>query len=346
MTTPARLLALGMSTTQSDECKERGLSELLGRVIRVDRGMATVETATGQHRLDHPGDQEFVVGDWVGLDGNRPVALERVTELARLGGPHKDTRQAVAANIDLVVIVHSSTAQFRLQLLSTFLVMAYDAGATPLVVLSKADLCEDAAARCREMSQKLGGVETMAISTRTGEAIEPLRKKIVGKTIVLLGESGTGKSTLTNTLCGTEHFVTNDVSRSGQGKHTTTHRELVVVPSGGVIIDTPGVRDAASFSGDRGIALAFHDVIAVAATCRFHDCAHGTTAGCAVSRAVADGSLDDERVEAYFAERRQRRAVSELHEQRTRAATGRPRRRRPRLMESDDFEEDEPDGNN
>ena len=335
----SRLAALGLSASLLSECEAQGASAILGRVSRVDRGSATVETAEGALRLENAGREELVVGDWLGLDGNTPVLLKRTSELARLGGPHKDQRQTVASNVDLVVIVHSATAQFRLGLLSTFLVMAYDAGAEPLVLLSKVDLCEDVEGLTGFVTTKLGGVETLAISTTTGQGLEHLRQRINDQTIVLLGESGTGKSTLTNYLCGSEHLHAGELSRSGQGKHTTTHRELVIIPSGGVVIDTPGVRDAASFSGERGISLAFHDVSDALALCRFPDCAHGETSGCAVSEAIGSGQLDSERVDAYLAEIAQRSNVTHRLKERQRSENPKPRRRRVRAQDDDNYED-------
>jgi len=326
----SRLAALGLTKTYVDLCEAEGLSGILGRIVRVDRGTATCGTDEGSLRLENTGRKEFVVGDWLGLDDDKPVLLPRTTELTRLGGPHKDQRQAVAANVDLVVIVHSSTAQFRLALLSTFLIMAYDAGAEPLVLISKADLCDDVESLCSEIGVKLGGVTTMAISTQSGQGLENFRDLIKHKTIVLLGESGTGKSTLTNSLFGSEHLIAGELSRSGQGKHTTTHRELIVIPTGGVVIDTPGVRDAASFSGERGIALAFHDIYDVAANCHFDDCAHRETQGCAVSEAIRSGALDEERVDVYFAEVEQRAKVTHRLEERLRSESTKPQRRRSR----------------
>jgi ribosome biogenesis GTPase len=337
--TEPRLVALGLSAAARGQCEAQGLSAILGRVSRVDRGIATVETAQGALRVENAGREELVVGDWLGLDGDTPVLVNRITELARLGGPHKDQRQTVVSNVDLVVIVHSAAAQFRLGLLSTFLVMAYDAGAKPLVLISKADLCDDIDGLTDLVTTKLGGAETLAISTTTGQGLENLRQRINGQTIVLLGESGTGKSTLTNYLCGSELLHAGELSRSGQGKHTTTHRELVIIPSGGVVIDTPGVRDAASFSGERGIALAFQDVSDVIARCRFHDCAHGETSGCAVSEAIRSGQLDSERVDAYLAEIAQRANVTGRLEERQRTEAPKPRKRRVRPQDDEDTTE-------
>ena len=324
----ARLNALGLSTAQVEECQDRDLPGVLGRVSRVDRGFATIETAQGALRIETQASQELVVGDWLGGTADQAVLLTRHSELARLGGPHKDQRQTVVANVDLVVIVHSAVAQFRLELLSTFLVMAYDAGAEALVVISKSDLIDDADAVANHISTKLGGVETMTMSTATGYGLNALRQRIKDQSIVLLGESGTGKSTLTNELSGSEQLTAGELSRSGQGKHTTTHRELIVLPTGGVVIDTPGVRDAASFSGEHGIAMAFHDICDVVPHCRFSDCEHGDTAGCAVSEALASGALDLERVTAYLAEIAQRTAITLRAEERQRSSASSARGRR------------------
>jgi len=326
----ARLKALGLSTAQVEECQDRDLPGVLGRVSRVDRGFATVETAQGALRIETQASQELVVGDWVGGTADQAVLLTRQSELARLGGPHKDQRQAVVANVDLVVIVHPAVAQFRLELLSTFLVMAYDAGAEALVVISKTDLVDDADDLALAISAKLGGVETMTMSNATGYGLDALRQRIKDQSIVLLGESGTGKSTLTNELSGSEQLIAGELSRSGQGKHTTTHRELIVIPTGGVVIDTPGVRDAASFSGEQGIAMAFHDICDVVPHCRFSDCEHGDTAGCAVSEALASGALDLERVNAYLAEIAQRTATTLRAEERQRSSASSARGRRPK----------------
>jgi len=334
--TESRLISLGLTPERMAANNAQGHGDVLGRVSRVDRGIATVETAQGSLRLEIDRGEELVVGDWLARGAERPVLLERSTELARLGGPHKDQRQAVAANVDIAVIVHSSTAQFRLPLLSTFIVMAYDAGAEPLVLISKADLVHDVELLCGDIADKLGGVETMAISTQSGYGLERFREIIENKTIVLLGESGTGKSTLTNSLCGSEQLIAGELSRSGQGKHTTTHRELIVIPSGGVVIDTPGVRDASSFSGERAIALAFHDVHDRALACRFHDCAHGETQGCAVSAAIESGALDPERVETYLAEIAQRIVVTERLEERERTETPKKKKRRQRSRNTED----------
>ncbi len=296
------LESLGLDDARLAEAEALGGIGALGRVNRVDRGMATVVTEAGPLRVDNPTNDALIVGDWAVVIDGVPTRLERRTELVRRTGYRRDERQAIAANVDLVLVVRALDTAVRLNRLSTLVVIAYDSGAVPLVVLTKADLDPDPAAACQQVATGLGGVETMAISTVTGAGIDELRARVAGRTIVLLGESGAGKSTLTNALAEAQHLATADVRRDGQGRHTTTHRELVVLPTGGVVIDTPGIRDAASFGEGAGLELTFADVVELALRCRFSDCAHGPTPGCAITPAIEDGTIDQARVEAYLHE--------------------------------------------
>jgi ribosome biogenesis GTPase len=326
---------LGFDQQRAEECVAKGLEGTLGRVSRVDRVALTALTSSGPERVETTAENEFVVGDWIIFDKQKVLRLDRRTELARQAGPRGSERQAVAANVDLVLITHSLTAPFRINLLSTFLVMAFDAGALPILVLTKRDLVEEAEALQTNYAERLGGIEAIVVSTATDQGVDPLRARISGHSVVFLGESGAGKSSLTNALCGSDFLVTGDISRSGQGKHTTTHRELIVLPTGGVVIDTPGVRDAASFDQGVGITLAFHDVIAAAEQCRFSDCSHEGTPGCAVDAALRDGLLIEERVEAYFAERDHLASLGDADSKPSRGSKG----RRPRPpVEDDRFE--------
>lgn len=297
-----QLLALGYDAERDDEVAQRGLEGLVGRVVRVDRAIVTIETAATALRIKNLLAAPLIVGDWVVADGEQVVRLTRRTELVRRVGHRRDERQPIAANVDLVLVVRALDTDIRIGRLSALVVIAFDSGATPLVVLSKADRADDAMASCDKVSSSLNGVETIAISTVTGLGMDELRERIAGKTIVLLGESGAGKSTLTNALCGSDVLATSSVRRDGQGRHTTTHRQLVVIPSGGVVIDTPGVREAAAFGDGEGLELAFADVVELVARCRFPDCQHGDTPGCAVTAALEDGRLDGERLSAYLHE--------------------------------------------
>jgi ribosome biogenesis GTPase len=296
------LESLGFDQTRRQEISDLGATGICGRVVRVDRSVATVLSADGVQRVETSPSDELVVGDWVMLSNELIRRLSRRTELVRRVGANKDERQSMAANIDLVLIVRALDTEVRVNRLMSLAVVAYDSGATPLVVLTKADVCDDVPAAIEKVSIALGAVETVAISAKNGLGLVELRERIKGRTIVLFGESGAGKSTLTNILCGQELLATGEVRRDGQGRHTTTHRELVVVPSGGVIIDTPGIREAASFGEGHGIDLAFADVVAFARKCQFSDCSHLDTPGCAVNEALAQGLLIKLRVEAYLHE--------------------------------------------
>ena len=299
------LAAMGFDERRSDEIVERSLTGESGRVVRVDRSAISVRTESGTLRLDTVPDDDVVVGDWVIVDGVVVTRLDRRTELVRRVGRKMDERQSMAANVDLVLIVRALDTEIRLNRLAALTVVAFDSGAVPLVVLTKSELASDADGIARSVTTGLAGVETVTVSAKTGAGVEELRRRIAGQTIVLLGESGAGKSTLTNVLCGEELLATGEVASNGQGRHTTTHRELVVIPSGGVIIDTPGIREAASYGEGDGLALAFADVVLLAEHCRFRDCTHESTPGCAIDAALLAGSIEQSRVDAYLHEARE-----------------------------------------
>lgn len=310
--------ALGCDDFRRAEVREKGLAGVLGRVTRVDGVIASVLTDDGPHDVGNTKVASLIVGDWVVIGPDGLTRLDRRTEVSRRSGVHLDQRQSIVANIDAVLIVCALDVGPHLGRLSTFVVIAYDSGAVPVVVLTKSDLCADPEGVREDVEAGLAGVETLTISTVTGDGVDALRQRIVGLTIVLLGESGAGKSTLTNALCGREQLETADVRRGGQGRHTTTHRELVVIPSGGVIIDTPGIREVASFGDGDGIEMAFDDVVSLASQCRFSDCDHTDTPGCAIAAALEDGSLDPTRLESYQREDRQRAWLERRLEQRGR----------------------------
>ncbi len=328
----AVLATLGFDDRRRIEIEQRGLAGECGRVVRVDRSVVSVVTANGSARIETAPNDELVVGDWVVLGEQKVERLERRTELVRRAGANKDERQSMAANIDLVLIVRALDSEVRINRLTALLVVAYDSGATPVVVLTKADLRDNAASLASAVSQELGGIEAITISARTGAGLDELRRRIVGQTIVLFGESGAGKSTLTNVLCGQELLATGEVRRDGQGRHTTTHRELVVVPSGGVIIDTPGIRDVAAYGDGDGVALAFADVVALASNCRFSDCSHEATPGCALAAALEAGTIDQRRVDAFLHESREQAWLVNRLSERGEVSNAKSRRsvRRPR----------------
>ncbi len=330
------LTSLGWDDRRRDEVSDRGLTGEIGRVVRVDRGALSVLGDNGLRRIDVPSSTELVVGDWIVISPDDLTRLERRSELARRVGPHRDRRQSMAANVDLVLIVRALDAAVDVERLLSFAVVAFDSGAEPLVILSKADLVDDPARACARTSSELGGLDCLAVSVTTGLGIDELRARLANRTVVLLGESGAGKSTLTNLLCGVDQLATSDVRRDGQGRHTTTHRELVIIPSGGVVIDTPGIREVESFGDGRGLARTFHDVVALEAQCRFGNCEHGATPGCAVHDALEAGTIDPRRVDLYLQQRQELAWLASRLEEREQTPERRPAPRRSKSRRSDE----------
>jgi len=301
-----------------------------GRVARIDRGRSTVVTADGPVRValapawrDADPVDLPAVGDWVLVaDRDDDVAVTAVLprRSAFVRGTSLegdvDRGQVVAANVDLVLLVQSLAEAPNLRRLERELVLAWESGATPVVVLSKADLCDDVAAAVTDVERVVLGTDVVVTSAVRGDGIAALaRMASAGRTVAFVGASGVGKSTLVNRLLGDESRRTTEVREHDQrGRHTTTARELVVLPSGGILVDTPGLRALALWEADEGIERAFADVTELASRCRFRDCAHGTEPGCAVRDAVEAGTLDPDRLASY------RRLVAELDAQDARAA--------------------------
>lgn len=246
------------------------------------------------------------VGDWV-LARLRPegdrATIERVLPrrsafVRRAAG--QDAPQVVAANVDVVLIVTSLNRELNLRRLERYLTLAWNSGATPAIVLSKADLCADPGPMRAEVERVTGGVPVHVVSALDGRGLEELRGYLTrGRTAVLLGSSGVGKSTLVNALAGTPVQQVGETLDDDRGRHTTTSRQMVFVPGGGMIIDTPGMREVGLVGDEEGLARAFEDVAAVAARCRFTDCRHAGEPGCAVAAALASGELPAERWASY-----------------------------------------------
>jgi ribosome biogenesis GTPase len=250
--------------------------------------------------------------------------LARRTLLARRAAGRPDAEQAIAANIDVVAIVHGLDRPFRDRRLHRALVLAWDSGATPVVVLTKADLDPGAAARALD-AEVAFGVDALPVSARTGAGLDALAARArPDRTLVLVGESGAGKSTLVNALLGHEALATRAV-RGGdhKGRHTTTARHLVPLPGGGALVDTPGVRELGMWGSDDGVRAAFADIAALAEGCRFADCRHDGEPGCAVAAAVADGSLDAGRLASHRDLMREMAALARREDERAQRAHGR-----------------------
>jgi ribosome biogenesis GTPase len=300
---PPALAQLGWDERRSSELAELGHDlSAAARVVRVDRGHASLRAASGELRLatDHLA-TDLAVGDWlaVGELGSIAAVLERRTLLERRMPDDSSSSPVVAANVDLVVVANALDHPLAARRLERFLLVAWESGATPLVVLTKADAQPALADAVAEAEAAALGAEVLALSVRTGLGLDELRRRLGGSTAVLLGRSGAGKSTLVNALVGHDVAVTAEVRRDGKGRHTTTHRELHVLEGGGVLIDTPGLR--AVLPHDVGLAAerAFGDVEELAEACRFGDCGHAGEPGCAVAAAVAAGELSRERFEAW-----------------------------------------------
>ena len=268
-------------------------------VSRVDRTSYDVLTPVGPARVAGDPADPATVGDWLVLDDG--VIIERLPRrslLVRGSASGSSRPQLLAANVDTVLLCLGLAGPLPLRRLERLLLLAWQSGAVPVVVLTKADLCADVPAAVREVQPYAPGVEVAAVSAATGDlgALEPW----TGGTLVLLGASGAGKSTIVNGLLGEPVMATGGVREvDGKGRHTTTHRELLLLPTGGLVINTPGLRGVALSASDHGLEQAFADVEEWAATCRFFDCGHGTEPGCGVSGAVASGDLGQDRVDAW-----------------------------------------------
>jgi ribosome biogenesis GTPase len=283
--------------------------------VRTDQGETLATVAGSLRHKARSSEERAAVGDWVALrppePGRRAVVqavLPRRTAFVRRAAGRKDCAQVLAANVDTVFLVMGLDGDYSLRRIERALVLAWDSGAFPVVLLNKADLCEDAPRRVAEVEAVAPAVPVLAIAAKPGTGLDALAPWLVaGQTVALLGSSGVGKSTLVNRLLGREKQRTQEVLEADQrGRHTTSHRELVVLPGGALLLDTPGLREIQLWSDAAGLQAAFDDVEQLAAACRFTDCGHGSEPGCAVRAAVEEGRLEAGRLESF------RRLVAEL----------------------------------
>jgi ribosome biogenesis GTPase len=244
---------------------------------------------------------DVTVGDWLLLDRDTPAAsrtLERSSLLKRRAPGHDRQVQLIAANIDTVFIVTSCNEDFNIARLERYVALTFESGAEPVIVLTKTDLAADVAGfveAARGVSDRVAVVALDARAEEPGKALAEWCRP--GRTVAFLGSSGVGKSTLTNALAGTEDIATQAVREAdARGRHTTTRRQLYMVPGGSIVLDTPGMRELQLADAASGIADVFEDIEALTTGCRFRDCAHDTEPGCAVQQAVAEGRLDAARL--------------------------------------------------
>ncbi len=272
-------------------------------------GPVPAARVAGKYKHDHEDEGALAfpaVGDWVGVDlSNRgtPIIralLPRRTAFIRKAAGRPDEAQVVAANVDWVFLVTSLNEDYNPRRMERYIAMAHESGAKPVIVLNKADLCDDVDAIRAEVDGYRGDTPAHVISAKPGEGIEALRRYFEGQsTVALLGSSGVGKSTLTNRLMGDEVQKTRAIRADGKGRHTTTNRSLFQLPSGGLILDTPGMRELHVWEGERGVDEAFADIVELAAYCKFRDCKHQKEPGCAVQAAVREGEISSGRLVAY-----------------------------------------------
>ncbi|RJK92991.1 ribosome small subunit-dependent GTPase A [Vallicoccus soli] len=265
------------------------------------------------------------VGDWVAL-GARPggetvveAVLPRRTAFVRGAvAPGTSARQVLAADVDVAVVVEPLLPEPDLGRVERLLALAWSSGARPVVVLTKADLVGDAQDQREDVARAAPGADVHVVSSVAGEGVDLVRALVgPGETLALLGPSGAGKSTLLNALAGSEVMATRALRADGKGRHTTVHRELVVLPGGGMAVDTPGLRSV-GLAGE-GVDRAFGDLEELAAGCRFGDCGHAGEPGCAVLAAVEDGALPARRLESWRRLQREERWAASRHDARLRA---------------------------
>jgi ribosome biogenesis GTPase / thiamine phosphate phosphatase len=274
------------------------------------------------------------VGDWVAFQPLGPdrgivdAVLTRRTAISRQEAFKGSGEQVLAANVDVVLLVMGLDNDYNIRRLERYLTTAWDSGASPALVLTKLDLCRDLTVVIEAESVAMG-VPVVAVSNLTGKGLDTLAAMLpAGRTVVLLGSSGVGKSTLINRLLGNDRLATNSVRADGRGRHTTRHRELFELPGGALLIDTPGLRELQLWQGD--VDEAFADVVEIAAECRFSDCAHETEPGCAVRSAIATGRLDPERLKAYYKLQRELAVIARRRDRRLWAENKRRWRQRAR----------------
>ncbi len=276
---------------------------------------------TGQLRHDARDRLELpTVGDWVGAripenNGDQAtidVLLPRRGCLVRKSAGQTTTVQVIAANIDVLFLVMGLDGDFSVHRLERYLTITYESGAQPVVLLNKADLCDDVDEKVAEIQLAAIGVPVHTLIASEGTGIDEVRQYFAdGQTVALVGSSGVGKSTVINAILGEERLKVGEVmNEDGRGRHTTTWRHLVPIPGGGVLIDTPGMRELQLWAGEESLDYSFSDIAALAENCRFNDCKHLQEPGCAVRQAVDDDGLDAARLESFHKLQRELRFLA------------------------------------
>ena len=291
------------------------MNKLRARVISQEKRLYKISNGTevktasvsGKYRYevlsvsDYPAVGDYVIAEW-GDNGSNAIITEllpRTSCFIRKAAGTEKQEQVVAANIDTVFICMSLNNNYNLRRLERYLSVTYDSGAVPVVVLTKSDLCTDIESKISETQSIAMGADIIAISSLDGNYDKVMKYILPGKTMAFIGSSGVGKSTLINKLTGKDSLATREVGSEDKGRHTTTRRELITLANGAFVIDTPGMREIGMWDNNDGIDTAFSDIDELSHACKYSDCTHTSEPGCAVLKALSDGTLDAARLESY-----------------------------------------------
>ena len=313
---PMTLDQLGWSAAfAADHAPHLAVGREPARILAEDRGSYVVRTATGERRAsitgrfrhEAAGDPSAfpAVGDWVAIDGGPDdgsihAVLPRRTSIVRQASGKRTAAQVVGANVDVVFIVVSLNLDLNMRRLERYLAVAWESGAEPVVILSKADLVDDPTPVLAEVERIAVGAAILTVSAIDGRGMDEIRARIgSGRTVAFVGSSGVGKTTLLNRLAGEDRAVVKEIREDdARGRHTTTRRQLHILPDGGMVLDTPGMRELALWDPD-GVEQSFPEIDELVTNCRFGNCRHNGEPGCAIAAALASGSLEPGRLEAW-----------------------------------------------
>lgn len=317
------LQTLGWNPFFSDAFKQLALEHTVpARVVRQDKNRYRIHEGEalrfavlpGKHLHNPESAPRPAVGDWVAIEvkpGDTLAVIQAVlprrSSFSRKEAGSLTREQVVAANIDTIFLVTGLDGDYNLRRIERYVTQAWNSGATPVIVLNKADVCPNLDEKIAEVEEVAMGVEIHAVSAKEGLGLDPLEAYVgSGKTVAFLGSSGVGKSTLVNHLMGQDEVKTGEVRQDdSRGRHTTSYRELLLLPSGGAVIDTPGLRELQLWGSEEDLEGSFSDVEELAEACRFRDCTHETEPGCAVQAAIEEGTLDLGRYQSYLKLRRE-----------------------------------------